>query len=135
MACFVVPAAEAIIATTVSQILKSKETPEHLELMNEQGGVDTVEKIGASKKVGWLSKLLWGGSALLAFEHVWHGEITPFFPFLTAASNPTDLAEMLSEMSTVGVSIAVLITAVWGGMVLVTRAMEKDMTKTLKKAK
>ena len=135
MACFLVPAAEAIVTTTVSQFLKSKETPERMELVNEQGGVDTVEEITASKKVGWLSNLLWGGSALLAFEHVWHGEITPFFPFLTAASNPTDFAEMLTEMSTVGVGMAALITAVWGGMVLVTRGMEKDVKKTLKKAK
>ncbi len=135
MACFLVPAAEAIITTTVSQIMKSKETPERLELANEQGGVDTVEKITVSQKVGWLSKLLWGGSALLAFEHVWHGEVTPFFPFLTAASNPADLAEMFGEMSTVGVSMAVLITAVWGGMMAVTHIMEKNVTKTLKKAK
>ena len=128
MACFLVPAAEAIITTTISKVMKSKETPEQITIGNENGGVETVEKITPSQKVGWLSNLLWGGSALLAFEHLWHGEIAPFFPFLTAASNPTDLAEMLSEMSTVGVSMAVLVTAVWGGMLAVTHSMEKKVS-------
>lgn len=135
MACFLVPAAEAIITTTVSQIMKSKETPKTLTISNENGGLETVEKITLSQKVGWLSKLLWGGSALLAFEHVWHGEITAAFPFLTAASNPADFAAMLGEMSTVGVSMAALITVVWGGMLVVARSIEKNATKTLKKAK
>ena len=130
MACFLVPATEAIVATTVSMFMKSKETEQYTEISDEQGGVERVVKMGASEKMGWLSKLLWGGSALLAFEHVWHGEVTPFFPFLTAAENPADLAEMFSEMSTVGVSMAVLITVVWGGMLLAARAIEKKATKT-----
>ena len=69
--------------------------------------------------------MLWGGSALLAFEHVWHGEIVPWFPFLTAASDPAEASVMISEMATVGVSMAALVTAVWGVMLLVTNAMEK----------
>ena len=69
--------------------------------------------------------MLWGGAILLAFEHVWHGEVTPWFPFLTAMNDPTDTAEMLHEMATVGVLMAVIITAVWACMVLVTNAMEK----------
>ena len=69
--------------------------------------------------------MLWGGSALLAFEHVWHGEVTPWFPFLTAASDPDEAAMMLHEMSTVGVTMAVLVTAVWIGMVGVSSLIEK----------
>ena len=78
-----------------------------------------------SRKLRWLSNLLWGGSLLLAFEHVWHGEVVPWVPFLTAAGNPADTAVMLHEMSTVGVTMAVLVTAVWVGLVLVSAAMEK----------
>ncbi|MEG2088278.1 MAG: hypothetical protein RR022_08755, partial [Angelakisella sp.] len=66
----------------------------------------------------------WGGSALLAFEHLWHGEITPWFPFLTAAGSPADTAEMLLELSTVGVSMAVLVTAVWAVLLVVVSRME-----------
>ena len=69
--------------------------------------------------------MLWGGSALLAFEHIWHGEVTPWFPFLTAAGNPEDAMTMLHEMATTGVAMAVLVTAVWAGMVAVSNVIEK----------
>ena len=75
--------------------------------------------------------MLWGGSFLLAFEHVWHGEVTPWFPFLTAASNPVDKAEMLYEMSTSGVAMAILVTAIWGVMVLVSRSLERKAVKIM----
>lgn len=65
----------------------------------------------------------------LVFEHVWHGEIVPWFPFLTAASNPKDASIMLHEMSTVGVTMAALVTAVWGVMVLAVNALEKKEKK------
>ena len=113
MACFLVPAAEAIITTAASKVMEKKE-PATSEM-----------KIAFSRKLKWLSNMLWGGSALLAFEHVWHGEVTPWFPFLTAAGNPADAMEMLHEMATAGVSMALLVTAVWGVMVAVTGAMEK----------
>ena len=67
----------------------------------------------------------------MAFEHVWHGEVVPWFPFLTAASNPADAAEMLHEMSTVGVTMAVLVTAVWAGMLVVSSVIEKRAQKVL----
>ena len=34
-------------------------------------------------------------------------------PFLTAMKNPEDIPEMLHEMSTVGVSMAAIVTVVW----------------------
>ena len=70
--------------------------------------------------------MLWGGVALLAFEHLWHGEITPFFPFLTAATEgAAAVSEMLHEMATVGVGMAILVTVVWAVMVAVSYAIEK----------
>jgi hypothetical protein len=51
-------------------------------------------------------------------------EVRPFFPFLTAAAEG-ETAEMLKEMGTVGVGMAVLVTGVWAGMVLVAKAIEK----------
>lgn len=65
------------------------------------------------KKLHLLSNFLFSGSVLLAFEHFWHGEIVPFFPFLTGARTPEDSYTMLQEMSTVGVSMALLITGIW----------------------
>ena len=126
MACFTVPATEAIITTVAEKIIKSKEKKAALS-----GAVNTkadenneTPKISFSTKLGWLNKMLWGGSALLAFEHVWHGEVVPFFPFLTAVKDGNAM-EMLHEMATAGVSMALLVTAVWGVMVGVTSVMEK----------
>ena len=62
-----------------------------------------------------------GGSFLLAIEHIYHGEIMLKPPFLTAATEgPEAVSEMLHEMATVGVSMAVLLTVVWAGMVVVS---------------
>lgn len=133
MACFAVPVAEAIIATAVTQIIKKKEsTPEVLEYRTPEGAVEKVEKVSLSRKISWLRNLLWGGSILLAFEHLWHGEIMFKFPFLTAASTPEDTAVMLHEMATVGVSMALLTTAVWCVMLSVVKIKE---TKIIKAAK
>ena len=126
MACFLVSAAEAAIVTVATQFVIAHE----LLLLpmfkrEEEQPARSCSKIPFSRKLRWLSNLLWGGSLLLAFEHVWHGEIVPYFPFLTAAATPADTIAMLHEMSTVGVTMAVLVTAVWGARVLVSAAMEK----------
>ncbi len=115
MACFLVSAAEAAVVTVAAKATEKNGTG------HEEG-----EHLPFTRKLKWLSNMLWGGSALLAFEHVWHGEVVPWFPFLTAMNNPADMTEMLAEMGSVGVLMAALITAVWGGMVLVSNSMEKD---------
>ena len=132
MACFLVPAAEAVVTTIATKTMKSKEgNPETVKVQLDGAELVEAEKIPFSRKLGWLNKLLWGGSGLLAFEHIWHGEVVPWFPFLTAASNPADAAEMLHEMSTVGVTMAVLVTAVWAGMLVVSSVIEKRAKKAL----
>ncbi|MDR2614449.1 MAG: hypothetical protein LBC91_03895 [Candidatus Accumulibacter sp.] len=100
MACVIVPAAEAII---VSAILKK---------MKRRGAADG-PGLAWTRKLEWLHRALWGGVFLLAIEHVWHGEIAFWPPFLTAMENPADLAAMLHEMATVGVCMALLVTGVW----------------------
>ena len=57
--------------------------------------------------------MLLGGAVLLLFEHIWHGRPFPGFPFLTAMQSPGDASAMLHEMATIGVGMAVLVTAVW----------------------
>lgn len=117
MACFLVPAAEAVITKVVSSSVKSKEV--NSEVSNDAAHVPF------SRKLSWLTKMLCGGSALLAFEHIWHGEVVPWFPFLSAAGNPSDAAAMLHEMLTTGVTMAVLVTGVWVAMTVISSAMEK----------
>lgn len=128
MACFLVPATEAIVSTIVTKKIDSKESAADTLKVNASEENLSVH-IPLSRKMKWLNNMLWGGSALLAFEHVWHGELTAWFPFLTAASNPVNFTEMLHEMSTVGVAMSVLVTAVWGAMVLVTNTLEKRVDK------
>lgn len=123
MACFLVPTTEAIVTTIVEKKLKSKE--------KKQGEENKKSIVSFSKKLKWLNNMLWGGTILLAFEHIWHGEVVPFFPFLTAASNSSDAAEMLHEMATTGVMMAVLVTIVWIGMVIVSAIIEKTTIDTI----
>jgi len=108
MACFTIPAGEAVVTTIVKKTIDKKGLKQE-KSENKSG-------IPFSRKLKWLTNLLWGGSVLLAYEHVWHGEVKPFFPFLTAMENPADKAEMLHEMGTVGVGMAVLVTVVWLGI-------------------
>jgi len=133
MACFLVPVAEAVITTVVAKVMKSKEKEESVKISLSDGSFEKATKIPFSTKLGWLNKLLWGGSALLAFEHVWHGEVVPFFPFLTAVESG-ETAEMLAEMGSAGVSMAVIITAVWVCMLAVSSIIEKRALNTNKTA-
>lgn len=120
MACFVVPVAEAIVTSVATHILESKE--------NKSEKI-TPENVRFSGKLKWLSKLLWGGSFLLAFEHVWHGEIKPFFPFLTAAESPESFTAMLNEVSTIGVGMTLTVTTAWIGMLIISGITEKQKEK------
>ena len=127
MACFIVPGTEAIVTTIATKIIEKKEqSTDNIE-------VKYANKELLSHKLKRLNNLLWGGSALLAFEHLWHGEIQPFFPFLTAASTKESAFEMLHEMSTVGVTMAVLVTAVWGitNVVMSANIKKANDSKTL----
>lgn len=108
MACVIVPAAEAIVTTVIKKV-------------GDKKGSENI----LIKKMDWLNKMLWGGTALLTLEHVWHGEITPWFPFLTGAATPESTAEMLREMSTNGVAMAIVVTCAWLVMVAVSAAMAK----------
>lgn len=112
MACFLVPGAEAAVTTIVQKTV----------------GKEKAEKL----KLKWLNIMLWGGILLLAVEHMWHGEIVPWPPFLTAMNNPSDVASMLHEMATIGTSMAVVVTLTWVALVTFTLRLPK---KTLVKEK
>lgn len=136
MACFLVPTTEAIVTTVVHKMVKAKEEKERTALSGSRTPATAhSDRTPFSHKLKWLNHMLWGGSALLAFEHIWHGEVTPWFPFLSAADNAGDTAEMLHEMSTVGVAMAILVTAVWLGMVTLSSAIENGVLPMSKHGK
>ena len=128
MACFIVTAVEAGVSVIATKVVEKKEQSS----LEKTGTEVEAVKVPFSRKLGWLRNMLAGGSALLAFEHIWHGEVTPWFPFLTAAANAEDAAEMFHEMGTVGVGMAALVTAVWGGMLAVSAVIEKRAAKAAK---
>ena len=118
MACFVVSAAAAIGVGAAKYIVK------HYEKKNAATKVEPKEyKFGSetkwSKKLAYLELVLWSGSFILAGEHVLHGEVQPFPPFLTAMQSAEETGEMLTEMGTVGVAMLAVLVAAWAIGVLV----------------
>lgn len=107
MACFTVPLATAVAASAVKAALPA-----------------TAKKNPFVAKLGWLGKMMYGGSFLLAIEHVYHGEIIFTPPFLTAVRDG-ETAGMLHEMATRGVAMAVLLLVVWAAAVAVSMVAER----------
>ena len=75
MACFLVPAAEAIVTTIATKVMQKKEKSaakqaETVSVQVDDETVETAERLPFSHKMKWLNHLLWGGSGLLAFEHL-----------------------------------------------------------------
>ncbi|RLJ09362.1 MAG: hypothetical protein DRP13_00285 [Candidatus Aenigmatarchaeota archaeon] len=104
MACFLVPAALGIITTVARKMF-----PKRLH-------------------IDWLNIMLWGAVIMLAVEHLAHGEITVYPPFLTAG-----FAEVLPEMFAVGVPMTVFSVIGWIGMVAVSEFLlsEKKIKTSL----
>ena len=95
MACFLVSTAEAVVVKIAEKVVAKKE----LEASGKnEGDAGLKAVIPMNVKLKWLSRMLFGGSILLLFEHIWHGEIVLWFPFLTAMSDSGDVAEMLKEI-------------------------------------
>ncbi|MBO4473187.1 MAG: hypothetical protein J5765_05195 [Clostridia bacterium] len=114
MACFLVSTVAAIGVTVAQKVaLKSEKKKAEVaegEIKDYKFGCETKW----STRLKYLATTLYTGSFLLAGEHVLHGEVVPYPPFLTAAADAADAAEMLHEMSTVGVAMLALLVAAWG---------------------
>lgn len=85
-------------------------------------GIFTVifrEKVPKKWHINWLNTMIFGGTIALGIEHIAHGEIVPWPPFLTAMSNPADMAAMFSEIFSVGVPMTIALVFVWIVMVVV----------------
>ena len=120
MACVIVPGVEAIV---VKVIEKKKEKKEKKSGLTAQAGMPI------SGKIKYLSNMLWGGTILLTIEHIWHGEIQFFPPFLTAMSTKADTMIMVEEIRTVGVGMAILVTLAWGVVIGVQEIMHRRKEK------
>jgi hypothetical protein len=140
MACFLVPLAEAVVVTVLQKAAKKKERKNQPDVSQKEYNptaqsermLRSQHTIAWSRKLGWLSKLLWGGVLLLAIEHIWHGEVVPWPPFLTAMNNPAEIGPMLHEMATIGTGMAVFVTLVWVVLVLVADHKAKSAEMPVK---
>jgi len=129
MACFTVTTVAAIGVGVARHIVR------HNEKKVDPTKVDPIklDTLPVSKKLGMLELGLWGGSFILAGEHVIHGEVTFTFPWLTAVSEgPDAVKEMLFEMGTVGVGMLAIIVGIWGIGLLVRKLLLKRKAKLAK---
>ncbi len=107
MACFLVPMALAIVTSIIQKASRR-----------------AAEKL----KLSVLNALLWGGVGLLALEHIWHGEVVLWPPFLTAMANPLDIPVMLHEMATIGTMMSIVVVLTWTLMLTLIQVVPKKLT-------
>jgi len=101
MACFLVPTAAGV------------------------AGLLAGKKMHKKYRMNILNAMLWGGAAMLAVEHIAHGEVVPYPPFLTAG-----LSEVLPEMLKIGLPMTICIFIAWAIIVAITELMPKKELKT-----
>ena len=132
MACFLAPAGAAVVTTVVRNVLQNKEkalSTAGADPKSRTAETDAAPRVVRAEgkwtqRLGWLNTMLWGGVALLCLEHIWHGEVVPWPPFLTALETPGAVGPMFREIVTVGLAMTAVIFVVWGIMVAIA-AMRK----------
>ena len=120
MACFV----ESIVVAGVLSVVKKNVARQE----KAKNNVQALHKISWSRKLGWLVNMLWGGVFLLCIEHIWHGEIVAYPPFLTAMSSAEETQAMMYEILTIGSAQVALIVAIWAIMVVCADKMYANLT-------
>ena len=95
MACFIAPLVEAIAVTAIHKSGLKGNSP-YLQHLPD------------------LEKMLWGGTLMLIVDHIINGELTWTFPFFTSLGQTGGAAILWREVLTVGVPMALALTAAWG---------------------
>jgi hypothetical protein len=95
MACFIAPLVEAIAVTAIRKSGLNGNSP-YLQHLPD------------------LEKMLWGGMLMLIVDHIINGELTWTFPFFTSLGQTGGAAILWREVLTVGVPMALALTAAWG---------------------
>jgi len=108
MACFIAPLSLGIVTT-----IFRKKIPENL-------------------KIGWLNIMIFGGAIMLAVEHIAHGEIILYPPFLTAMQTPSEIPVMLQEMAVVGGTMTIAMVSIWAVMVYIYNKKPELQKNTIK---
>jgi len=106
MACFITPLVVGVMLAVIKRVWRR------------------AERI----KLDLLVYMMLGGALILAVEHVWHGEIVPWPPFLTAMKNPEDIPIVVNEMLRVGGSMTFAVTGAWLLLLGFTRKLQVKIT-------
>ncbi|MEM1696822.1 MAG: hypothetical protein QXQ90_09555 [Desulfurococcaceae archaeon] len=104
MACFITPLVIGVVLRLLRRYISEKANLHLLEYM------------------------LIGGALVLAAEHVYHGEITYYPPFLTAMQSPENIPVLLHEISYVGGLITIATVVVWAVSLHLTRVLVPRIT-------
>lgn len=88
MACLLVPAATAVVTTTLRK------------------------RVSDDFKIGWLNAMLWGGVLMLIIDHIISGEIIFSPPFFTAGFD-----QITRELLVVGLPMTLVTVLAWAGAV------------------
>lgn len=112
MACFITPLVTGIVIKLIKRIWKNS----------------------VNYRLDILEIMLITGAVILAIEHLWHGELVPYPPFLTAMQNPYDLSGLLSEISIVGSSMTATVVLAWFSITAFNNRvkLKQSMHKVLK---
>ena len=114
MACFTISAAAAIGVSVARHIVKHHEKKNELVVKSEPKEYKFGSEVKWSTRLGYLELALFAGAFVLAGEHILHGEVVPYFPFLTAVTEGEEaVSEMLHEMGTVGVAMLAIVVVAW----------------------
>jgi hypothetical protein len=106
MACFITPLTIGLILVIIRKLWRS------------------VEKY----RLDILIYLMLGGALVLAVEHIWHGELVPWPPFLTAMQNPEDIPVVINEITRVGGTMTLAVTGAWLLLLGFTRRLQVKIT-------
>ncbi len=118
MCCFIAPLVEAVAVTVVRKLnKKTVQDPEASPFMH---------------RLPDLEKMLWGGTLMLVVDHVINGEVTWRFPFFTALGASDGWSVMLREILTVGVPMALALTAAWAVWAVWAASKGKKAYTTIK---
>lgn len=131
MACFLVPLAEAVAISAAKGIYSKKTEKDAARGIIKSSG-KKLKIQNFLKKVDILQNMLYGGTFLLAVDHVFSGELTWRAPFLTALKTPADTQIMLHEIATVGVAMSVSITVLWAAWAAIktfAKSPKKDFSR------
>ncbi len=105
VACFITPLVVGVVLAVIKRIWK---------------GAERV-------KLDLLVYMMLGGALILMVEHVWHGEIAPWPPFLTAMKSPENIPILVNEILRVGGSMTLAVTGVWLLLLGFTRKLQVNI--------